>query len=368
MGRAWGVGQKEGGVNVLSLFTGVGGFDLGLERAGHTIVGQCEWDEKAQSVLRRHWPDVPLHGDISTLDKEWLSSVGILGGNGGKGGRNRVSGGSVPDPEIGGKRRQSGSNGVDLVCGGFPCQDLSVAGKRAGLAGERSGLFFEAARISDAVLPTGGWVLIENVPGLLSSNGGRDFALVLASLADLGFYDLAWRVLDSQYFGVPQRRRRVFILARRARGRRAAQVLCEPEGGGGDSSASGKAGKAPAETFGVSVAGPLGATTHKRPDDLDEHGAYVGSPPDPDRVRAPSGVPGRMDDSVTAFHATQTPISGSISPALGSNAQIGVTGGGPERLTCAYDPKPDGPRYAQMGNAVTVNVAEWIGDRLARFA
>jgi site-specific DNA-cytosine methylase len=75
-----------------------------------------------------------------------------------------------------------------------------------------------------------------------------------------------------------------------------------------------------------------------------------------------------VDDPVIAFHATQTPISGSISPALGSNAQIGVTGGGPERLACAYDPKPDSPRYAQMGNAVTVNVAEWIGHRLARFA
>jgi hypothetical protein len=74
-----------------------------------------------------------------------------------------------------------------------------------------------------------------------------------------------------------------------------------------------------------------------------------------------------MDDPVIAFHATQTPVSGSISPALGSSAQIGVTRGGEDRATCAYDPKPDGPRYAQMGNAVTVPVAEWIGHRLRKF-
>jgi len=306
-------------MNVVSLFTGVGGFDLGLERAGHRIVAQCEADEKARAVLRRHWPDVPIHEDVVTYEP---------------------------------------TESADLVCGGFPCQDLSVAGKRAGLAGERSGLFFEAARISDLVLRDGGWVLIENVPGLLSSNGGRDFGVVLATLADFGFYDFAWRVLDSRYFGVPQRRRRVFILARRARGRRAAEVLLEPEGGGGNHQAGREAGKGTARTFGVGTSGTLSSISGGfRTTDLDGQGAFVspavtskwrkGSggpagdecqnlvspPPDPDRMRTAPGVPGRVDDSVT----------------------------------CAYDPKPDGPRYAQMGNAVSVPVAEWIGHRLREF-
>jgi len=287
-------------VNVVSLFTGVGGFDLGLERAGHRIVAQCEADEKARAVLRRHWPDVPTHGDVAIYEP---------------------------------------TESADLVAGGFPCQDLSVAGKRAGLAGERSGLFFEAARISDLVLGDGGWVLIENVPGLLSSNGGRDFAVVLSTLADLGFHDLAWRVLDSRFLGVPQRRRRVFILARRARGRRAAEVLLEPESGGGDHQAGREARKGTARTSRPSPDGTISpAVTSKWRKGSggpagDECQNLVSPPPDPDRMRTAPGIPGRVDDSVT----------------------------------CAYDPKPDGPRYAQMGNAVTVNVAEWIGHRLEDF-
>jgi DNA (cytosine-5)-methyltransferase 1 len=307
-------------VNVGSLFSGVGGFDLGLERAGHSIVGQVEWDEKCQAILRKHWPEVPLYGDISTLDAEWLTSVGILGRDGSKGEEYRVSGGSVTDPDDS-RRGQPSPDGVDLVCGGFPCQDLSVAGGRAGLAGERSGLFFEAARISDLVLREGGWVLIENVPGLLSSNGGRDFGIVLASLAELGFYDLAWRVLDSQYFGVAQRRRRVFILARRARGRCAAEVLCEPEGDVRGFEPSGETRQEAPESLGVSVDGSVEAERHTP--SANSNG-----------VRTAPGVSGWLDPSVT----------------------------------CAYDPKPDGTRYSQMGNAVTVNVAEWIGHRLARLA
>jgi DNA (cytosine-5)-methyltransferase 1 len=228
---------------------------------------------------------------------------------------------------------------VDLLVGGFPCQDLSVAGRRAGLAGERSGLFFEFARVAAALLPAGGWVLLENVPGLLSSHGGRDFALILATLADLGVQDLAWRVLDSRYFGVPQRRRRVYLLGRRARGRRAVEVLLEPESGGGDFAAG--------STAGEDVAGSPGGGAGERGCDRDsvahalrsegfdasEDGTgrgiplVVGAPPDADGVRAPPGAARRLD------------------------APHGV---------------PDGPRYAACGDAVTVPVAEWIGRRLLR--
>ena len=169
-------------LRVLSLFSGVGGFDLGLERAGMTTVAQVEWDKKCQSVLARHWPDVPRWGDVS-----------------------KVCGADLPD--------------CDLVAFGSPCQDLSVAGKRAGMVeGEtRSGLFYEAVRIIKELQNDGrgpAWAVWENVVGALSSNGGRDFGAVLDALADLGAVDLEWRVLDAQFFGVPQRRRRVFVVAR----------------------------------------------------------------------------------------------------------------------------------------------------------
>ena len=117
--------------------------------------------------------------------------------------------------------------GVDLITAGWPCQDLSVAGKRAGLAGERSGLFREVCRVADAVRPR--WLLLENVPGLLSSHAGRDFAAVLGALDDLGF-DAEWRVLDAQHFGVPQRRRRVYIVGHHRDRPDPGTVLLESEG------------------------------------------------------------------------------------------------------------------------------------------
>ncbi len=117
---------------------------------------------------------------------------------------------------------------VDVICGGFPCQDVSVAGKREGLGGMRTGLFWEVVRIARELQPR--WMVLENVPGLLSSHGGRDFHAVLSALANLGFRR-AYRILDSQYFGVPQRRRRVFLVLR-ARGDGADAVLFESEGGG----------------------------------------------------------------------------------------------------------------------------------------
>jgi DNA (cytosine-5)-methyltransferase 1 len=165
--------------NFVSLFAGVGGFDLGFERAGHTCVGQVEIDKHCQAILKKHWPDVPKHDDVTTA-VEWAKEIGLIGK-------------------------------VDIVCGGFPCQDVSVAGKRAGAgSGTRSGLFWDAIRFAKEVKAK--TIVLENVPGLLSSNQGRDFGTVLTALADAGYSHIEWRILDSQYFGVPQRRRRVFIV------------------------------------------------------------------------------------------------------------------------------------------------------------
>jgi DNA (cytosine-5)-methyltransferase 1 len=161
-------------LTVGSTFTGVGGADLGLEQAGFRVAWQCELNAWKRSVLAAHWPNVPIHDDITTLHD--------------------------PPP-------------VDLMIGGFPCQDLSVAGKRKGFDGERSVLAFEFLRLAESLRPR--WLLLENVPGLLSSNRGRDLARLLDEVGTIG-YGWAYRILDARYFGVPQRRRRVFICARRA--------------------------------------------------------------------------------------------------------------------------------------------------------
>jgi DNA (cytosine-5)-methyltransferase 1 len=170
----------------ISLFAGIGGLDLGFQRAGMQCVGYAEIDQKASAVMALRFPGVPNLGDVRNVTKETAATP-------------------------------------DVVCGGFPCQDLSVAGKRAGLAGERSGLWFEFHRVLAELRPQ--WAVIENVPGLLSSRGGRDFAVILRGLAEIGYLS-AWRVLDAQYYGVAQRRRRVFIVASLGDGR-AAQVLFE---------------------------------------------------------------------------------------------------------------------------------------------
>lgn len=153
-------------------------------------------------------------------------------------------------PEV--QRRDKVLGHVDCIIAGVPCQDVSVAGKRAGLHGERTGLFFDFARILKELRPS--WFVFENVPGLLSSNQGRDFAEVLRVLMVECGYGVSWRVLNSQYFGVAQRRRRVFIVGRFGEPC-PAEILFERESGGGDSKASGEAGKDVAFALAASVRG-----------------------------------------------------------------------------------------------------------------
>ena len=156
-------------MKVGSLFAGIGGFDLGLERVGFEIAWQVEIDPYCQRVLAKHWPNVQRYGDIRTID--W---------------------GTV-EP-------------VDLLCGGFPCQDISLAGKGAGLAGERSGLWVEYVKAIEILKPR--YVLIENVSALRS----RGLDQVLGSLAALG-YDAEWHCIPACAVGAPHRRDRVWIVA-----------------------------------------------------------------------------------------------------------------------------------------------------------
>jgi DNA (cytosine-5)-methyltransferase 1 len=180
-------------LTAVSLFAGVGGFDLALRNNGYDVVASVEIDKKCNEVLALHFPDTKRYTDIKEVKGKDLINDGFNPTNG-------------------------------IITGGFPCQDLSVAGKRAGLSGSRSGLFWEAHRLLEETKSEN--FILENVPGLLSSNGGKDFGVVLRSLAELG-YSVGWRVFNAQYFGVPQRRRRVFIVGSRSGTERIFKVLFE---------------------------------------------------------------------------------------------------------------------------------------------
>lgn len=160
-------------MRVLDLFSGIGGMSLGLQRAGMTTVAFCEIDPFCRRVLAKHWPEVPIYDDVRSLTAARLAADGIV---------------------------------FDLICGGFPCQDLSVAGRGAGLSGERSGLWFEFCRIIEETRP--GWTLIENVPALRS----RGLDIVLGGLAALG-YDAEWHCIPAAAVGAPHRRDRIWIVS-----------------------------------------------------------------------------------------------------------------------------------------------------------
>jgi DNA (cytosine-5)-methyltransferase 1 len=204
----------------VSLFAGIGGFDLAMQRKGVKVVATVEIDKKCNEVLAQHFPLAQQFTDVKEVTGKDFINAGF-------------------NPERG------------IITGGFPCQDLSVAGKRAGLSGERSGLFWEIRRLVEETKTE--WFILENVPGLLSSNGGKDFGIVLRQMADLG-YSVGWRVLDAQYFGVPQRRRRVFIVGSRSGGGgRINKVLFEREGLRRDTSQGKQEGQGIASTSTRSV-------------------------------------------------------------------------------------------------------------------
>jgi DNA (cytosine-5)-methyltransferase 1 len=288
-------------VKVASFFSGIGGFDFGLEQTGMKVVFQCEKNKLNKKILQQHWPDIPYHNDIRTLDAK-----------------------NIPDS--------------DIWCAGFPCQDVSLAnnGKRQGLKGDRSGLFFNFIELVKQRNPK--WVILENVPGLLSSNNGEDFRTIISKMDELG-YGLGWRVLDAKYFGTPQRRRRVFIIAS-YQSKSAFTVLFDNE----RTSISIEEGRRSAENLGIGftasnnfstlysiqnaaigrihTSGPQGKGFRCDGEtwtlDSRGRGDAVCSPHDPFRIRMSPGVPGGVD---------------------------------------SY-------RYTSLGNAVNVNVAKWIGLRI----
>jgi DNA (cytosine-5)-methyltransferase 1 len=157
-------------MNVLDLFSGIGGFSLGLERAGMKTVAFCEVDKKCQQVLKKHWPGVPIFDDVANLKGEDIEGT------------------------------------VDVICGGFPCQDISLAGKGAGLEGSRSGLWSEFKRLIEEIKPK--YAIIENVSALRS----RGLDQVLREISEIG-YDAEWHCITASSIGAPHRRDRIWIVA-----------------------------------------------------------------------------------------------------------------------------------------------------------
>lgn len=374
-----------------SFFSGVGGLDLGFERAGIETVSVSEIDPYANAVLAERFPDAPNLGSITEVDAN-----------------------DIPE--------------ADIWSGGFPCQDLSVAGKRAGFAGKRSSLAFTFLDLVEQRRPR--WLVLENVPGLFSSNKGADFGRLLYEMEQLG-YGVSWRTLDARYFGVAQRRRRVFLVAS-LESDRAGEVLLECEGcerhpsprqpqrQGAASSAPDGSGVAGAITRRFSkgvnstidepliLAHAVRASLAKRGERGDGSDDLIVSPsPDSHGVRASDGLARRMDNQSgvarkSSFgHYEMTQQAGTLKSSggdigggseniailsfpsrFGSNANVtegqaqsmAHSAGAPAVLLDSVGGTRDedsllpvgldSHRYRCCGNGVVAPVAEWIGRRI----
>jgi DNA (cytosine-5)-methyltransferase 1 len=269
-------------VNVGSLFAGIGGFDLGFERAGMRVSWQVEQDAYCRAVLARHFPGVARYEDIR--------EVGI----------------DNFDP-------------VDLICGGFPCQDLSSAGRGAGIDGARSGLWSEFARIVRELRP--GYVVVENVPALLTGKGKRwdrgPIGRVLGDLAEAR-YDAEWACLSAREFGAPHLRKRIWIVAYPARD---AEAGAAAESGSERQRARAGGQRSRAADFA----------------DADEAGRPQQREPEPSEAQLAAPELGRW---------------WSAEPAVGR-----VADGVPHRVD----------RLAALGNALVPQIAEWIGRRILEY-
>jgi len=234
-----------------SVCSGIEAVTVAWEQLGFRPAWFAEIDPFCSALLAHRHPGVPNLGDFTTIEES--------------------------------------SRPIDLLAGGTPCQSFSLAGRRGGLEDARGNLAIEFCRLAGRLRPR--WIVWENVPGVLSSNGGRDFGSIVGALAELG-YGCAWRVLDAQFFGVPQRRRRVFVVGHLGDWRRAAAVLLEREGLCRHTPARRKARE--------DVAGSLGGGTGERSwcNDLDRSGAFVSM-----SLNAKGGC-GRLDGESETFVAS----------------------------------------------------------------
>ncbi len=269
--------QRGSGMRLASFFTGIGGFDLGFENAGAKVVFQCEIDLHCQQVLRKHWPDAPLHGDITTLEAK-----------------------EIPD--------------ADIWSAGWPCQDISNGNsQRAGINGSRSGLFFRFIDLAREVRPR--WIILENVPGLLSSDRGSALESVIDEMEEIGYLG-GWTTCNTLDFGLPQNRERIVIVAslgtdraynvlahgsrlrgdHQARGEQRKGSLAEVEGGtGGHNPVVVQRRGGFGYTKGAGICPTLRAQTGKHQGGHSDRPILCGEKLDLERMRATDGVSGRLD-------------------------------------------------------------------------
>jgi DNA (cytosine-5)-methyltransferase 1 len=333
-------GDHQREIRYLSVCSGIEAATVAWHPLGWKPFAFAEIEKFPSAVLAHHYPHVPNLGDITKF-KEW------------------------PDATI------------DLLVGGTPCQSFSVAGLRKGLADPRGNLALTYCAILNKYRPR--WFVWENVPGVLSVDGGRAFGSILGAVAELG-YGFAWRVLDAQYvrvdgFGraVPQRRRRVFVVGHLGDWRRAAAVLFERESLRGHSPPRREAGQRVAPTISSRPTGGGGLGT-----DFDLDGGLIPAISHPLLAKANDS----FDDTNLAFglidvHATLDSNNGSRrhNGVISAWAVRRLTPTECERLQAFRDGytdipwrgkanAPDGPRYKALGNSMAVNVMRWIGWRI----
>jgi DNA (cytosine-5)-methyltransferase 1 len=304
-------------MKVGSLFSGVGGLDLGFERQGFSISWACDKEKSCRKILAKHFSTTTIYEDVRTIDPLKASPV-------------------------------------DVVIGGFPCQDLSTGGQRKGLAGERSGLFYEFIRIVRDMPTKPSFVVVENVPGMLTSNNGRDFGIILNEMVkQWSPKSIAWRTLDSRYFGVPQRRERVFVVVDLT-GERASKVLDLNTDMRGDIRARQTNGKnlvsSSGGLFEENVEYPITIRKSRKAQSNKDFETWIQT---------------NYANTLNLFDVGQR---SSVLVLESPNAVRYLTPIEWERLQGFPDGWTDGlsdrARYCQMGNAVTVNVAEWIAKRI----
>lgn len=397
----------------LSVCSGIEAATVAWHPLGWEPAAFSEIEKFPRAVLAHHYPDVPCHGDFTTIGADEYGPI-------------------------------------DLLVGGTPCQSFSIAGLRGGLADDRGNLALEFLRLAQRTRAE--WLVWENVPGVLSSNGGRDFGAILGGMAELG-YGFAYRVLDAQFFGVPQRRRRVFVVGHLGDWRRAAAVLFERESLQGNPAPRREARSAVAALTanGVGTCGAddnqgqaghlipsTGDTAHclnaggmGRQDyetetliahslrgegfDASEDGTGRGTPLVPVAIQeravsenpeaGPDGKGWRDDGQAYTLEARQTVQAvafdmrgreggaqfegphdtANIRAASGGSSRSYVAQSAVRRLTpreCERlqgfpddytqipwrgkdaDQCPDGPRYKALGNSMAVPVMRWIGERI----
>jgi DNA (cytosine-5)-methyltransferase 1 len=318
-------------LNTLDLFAGIGGFSLGLERTGgFRTAAFCEIDKKAQLVLKKHWPGTPIFDDVSALTKDLIDeTVGVP---------------------------------IHVITGGFPCQDISLAGKGAGLAGERSGLWFQFHRLIKEIQPR--YAIIENVSALRS----RGLDAVLSGLAEIG-YDAEWHCIPAAAVGAPHRRDRVWTVA-------------YPKGAGRTGGRAGRGHPQDGEVLdllpangGEAMANAKGRSVGDVGEDIGSSGGEVHAPSNASSTcgrtdRPEDGAPVANADSARLGGRQEARDAGGLWPRLQQQLERCADGVGatwavePDVGRVAHGVPGRVDRLKQLGNAVVPQIPQILGEAI----